>query len=66
MKKYPEIKWSEAARNGIKEQLIEMKGTIKGKEWLNSLPPSTKARIEELKKIPKANWKVWHKQIREE
>ena len=65
MKKYPAIKWSEAARKGIREQLIEIKGVIKGEEWLNSLPSSTKNKIEELKKFSKEDWKSWHKKVKE-
>ena len=65
MKRHPEIKWSEAARKGIREQLLEMKGILKGEDWLNSLPSSTKNRIRELKKLPKEDWRKWHKQVKE-
>ena len=42
-----------------------MKEIIKGEEWLNSLPSSTKNKIEELKKFSKDDWKSWHKKVKE-
>ena len=65
MKKYPAIKWSEAARRGIREQLLEIRGVLRGEEWLHSLPSSTKNKISELKKFSKEDWKAWHRQVKE-
>ena len=65
MKKYPAIKWSEAAKRGITMQPIEVQGAVKGKEWFHVLPSTTRYRIDELKKIPKEKWRAWHKELRE-
>ena len=42
-----------------------MKEIIKGEEWLNSLPSSTKDKIEELKKFSKDDWKSWYGKVKE-
>lgn len=65
MKKFPAIKWSEAARRGISLQLLEVQGVVQGKEWLKHLPAKTRSNIEEISKISKADWQRWHKKMRE-
>ncbi|MBI2652400.1 hypothetical protein HYX00_02945 [Candidatus Woesearchaeota archaeon] len=62
MKKHPHIKWSEAARNGIRQQLYQIKGVISGKELLKRLSPETqKALIE----IPDSKWVEGYKKMKE-
>lgn len=65
MKRHPEIKWSEAARRGIQDRLLAVKGVIKGSEWLNTLPESIRNGINELKKFSTEDWKKWHKKVKE-
>ena len=65
MKKHPEIRWSEAARRGIREQMTTLKGVIKGEDWFKSLPESTRKGIEELEKFSKEDWRSWHKNVKE-
>lgn len=62
IKKYPQIKWSEAAREGIKQQLYEIKGVISGKELLKRLSPETQRAI---KNIPHSEWVKGYKQMKE-
>ena len=62
IKKHPHIKWSEAARQGIKRQLSQLKGAISGKDLLNSLSSETKRALE---KIPDRNWIKGYNQIKE-
>ncbi len=45
MKKHPEIKWSEVARQSIIEKTILLKGVISGKELLSLLPKETQESI---------------------
>mgnify|MGYP001597494623 CR=1 FL=1 len=62
IKKYPQIKWSEAARQGIRKQLSQLKGVISGKELLKKLSPETqKALIE----IPNSKWVEGYKKMKE-
>lgn len=65
MKQHPEIKWSEAARKGIFQQLVHLKGVQDGKDWLRSLPASTQKGIEQLGKFSAESWKQWQKKMRE-
>ena len=62
IKKHPEIKWSEAAREGIKQQLYEIKGVISGKELLKRLSPETQRAI---KDIPHSKWVKSYIQMKE-
>lgn len=65
MKIHPEIKWSEAARQGIRQQLSLVGGGIKGKELIKMLPNDTKAALERISKLPASDWKKWHEKIKE-
>lgn len=61
MKKYTQIKWSEAAREGIRRQLFEIKGVISGKQLINSLLPDTRKTLEDLSKLPLSEWRKHYK-----
>ncbi len=65
MKKYSHIKWSEAAREGIKRQLYQLKGVISGKELLKKLSPETRQALERISNLPKSDWKKYYKNIKE-
>lgn len=65
MKGHPEIKWSEAAREGIAEQLIEVGGVVNGKVLLGMLPEETRKGIEEISKLSKESWKKYYEGVRE-
>lgn len=65
MKKHPEIKWSEAARKGIREQIAGLKGIVRGEDLLKSFPESVRKANEELKKFSKEDWEDWHKNVKE-
>ena len=65
MKKHPEIKWSEAARNGIVQQLAKVGGMISGKELLKSLPEETRRGIEEISKLPEESWEKYYEGVKE-
>jgi len=62
MKKHPEIKWSEAAREGIKRRLAIAGGVISGKELLKSLSPETRRA---LATIPESKWVEGYKKMKE-
>lgn len=61
MKRHREIKWSEAARKGIIEKLLELQGTTAGRELFNALPESTQKSIRATTKFPAKDWDSWHK-----
>ncbi|MEK6950717.1 MAG: hypothetical protein AABX13_03255 [Nanoarchaeota archaeon] len=65
MKKHPEIKWSEAARRGIRQQLDLVHGLQQGTEWLQRLPEPTRKGLEQLKRFSKDDWKKWQQKMRE-
>ena len=65
MKKHPEIKWSEAARKGITQQLARVGGIISGKELIKLLPEETRKGIEEISKLSDESWKSYHKKTKE-
>ena len=65
MKKHPEIKWSEAARQGITEQLAAVGGLISGKVLLSMLPEETRKGIEEISKLSKESWKKYYEGTKE-
>ena len=46
MKRHPEIKWSEIARQSIIEKTLLFKKSIHSKDLLNLLPLDTKKKIE--------------------
>ena len=58
MKKHKEIKWSEAARRGIVQELHKLREEIEGKEWLSLLSEETKKHIHEAPKSPE-QWRRW-------
>jgi len=62
MKKHPEIKWSEAAREGIKKQISQLGGVVSGKDLLRNLDPETR---EAILKIPDSEWVKGYKKIKE-
>ena len=65
MKKHPHIKWSEAARQGIRQQLSGLKGVISGKELLSRLNPETKAALERISNLPQSVVRKQHKKMKE-
>jgi len=64
MKKHSDIKWSEAARRGIINKLVEIRGVVPGKEIFDSLPESTRDMISKLK-YSKEDWNSWNRKMRE-
>lgn len=62
MKKHPEIKWSEAAREGIRRQMSQLTGIISGRELLKRLSPDTQ---EAILRIPDSEWAKGYKKIKE-
>ncbi len=62
IKKHKEIKWSEAAREGIKHRLSEMEGVVSGKELLKRLDAETQRAIKE---IPEEKWIKGYKKMEE-
>ncbi len=62
MKRHPEVRWSEAARSGIKQQLQKTVKVISSKELLKRLSPGTQKAIKE---IPESEWKKGYKQMKE-
>ena len=65
IKKHPHIKWSEAARVGIKQQLSQLGGVISGKELIKKLNPETKRALERISNIPESDWKEHYKKLKE-
>jgi len=64
MKKHKEIKWSEIARRGIREELDRKKGIVKGSDILKRLPEETRRQIIE-NKYSKSDWEKYHKKVKE-
>ena len=62
MKKHPEIKWSEAAREGITRQISQLRGVISGKDLLQRLDSETR---EAILRIPGSEWAKCYKKIKE-
>ena len=65
MKKHPEIKWSEAARQGITAQLAIVGGVISGKVLVERMPPDVRAAFERISKLPASDWKRHYREIKE-
>ena len=65
MKKHPEIKWSEAARKGITEQLTAVGGAISGKELIRRMPPDVRESFDRISKLPVSDWKKHYAKVRE-
>ena len=65
IKKHPHIKWSEAAREGIKHQLYQLGGVISGKELLKKLSPDTGSALERISKLPEKDWKKYYKKLKD-
>ena len=66
MKKHPEIKWSEVARQSIIKKTLSLRNPISGKELLKLLPADVqksiksadqKQSIEFYKKVKEKEWK---------
>ena len=62
MKKHPHIKWSEAAREGIKQQLYNLGGVISSKELLKRMSAETQRALRE---IPDSKWVEGYKKMKE-
>ena len=62
MKMHPEIKWSEAAREGIRQRLSVVGGVMSGKELLKRLSPETQRALRE---ISDRKWIQGYKQMKE-
>ena len=65
MKMHPHIKWSEAARQGIRQQLSGLKGVISGKELLSKLNPETKEALERISNLPQSVVRKQYKKMKE-
>lgn len=65
MKQHPEIKWSEAARKGIVETLMDVGGIISGKELIRMLSPDLKKAFDEISKLPASDWKEYYRKMKE-
>ena len=65
MKRHPEIKWSESARQGIRQQLSGLKGMISGKELLSKLSPDTRAALERISNMPQGVVRSQYKKMKE-
>lgn len=64
MKRHKEIKWSEIARRGIKEEVEKRKGVIKGSELFARLPENTQESIRRISKLSKEDWRKFHKNVK--
>lgn len=62
MKKHPEIKWSEVARQSIIEKTFLLKKTIPAKEFFKLLSPETQKSIQESKE---EDWIEFYKGMKE-
>ncbi len=62
IKKHPEVKWSQAARQGILDKLGEVEGIMRGEDFFNSLPAGTRAGIDGV--AAKKGWGEYHKKAR--
>ena len=62
IKSHPEIRWSEAARIGIREQLQKVVYRRSGKELLKMLSEETKKALAE---IPESKWREGYKKLKE-
>lgn len=65
MKKHPEIKWSEAARQGIKQQMSRINGVVSGKDLLSKLSPDTRAALERISNLPRSVVRKQYKKMKE-
>ncbi len=65
MKQHPDIKWSEAAREGIWRKIAEAGGIVSGKELIKMLPPDARAALERISKLPKSGWKEYYRKMKE-
>ncbi len=65
IKMHPHIKWSEAARQGIKQQLFHLKGVVSGKEIIESLSHETKQALERISNLPQETWRKHYKKMKE-
>ena len=61
MKRHPQIKWSESARQGIRQQMSKLKGVVSGKELLIMLSPDTQ---EALARISEKDWRKGYKKMK--
>ncbi|MBI4452225.1 hypothetical protein HY637_02245 [Candidatus Woesearchaeota archaeon] len=65
MKKHPEIKWSEAARQGIRQQMSYTMGVVSGKELLSRLSPDARAALERISNLPKGVLRKQYNKMKE-
>ncbi len=65
MKEHPDVKWSEVAREGIRNRLVTEGGVISGKELIRRMPPDVRAAFERISKLPASDWKEHYRKIRE-
>lgn len=65
IKKHPNIKWSEAARQGIKQQLSQLGGVISGKDLIKKLDPDTRHALERISNLKENDWKDHYKKLKE-
>ena len=61
MKKHPEIKWSEIARQAIVQRTSLLQGSIHAKDFLKLLSPETQ---HDIKTIPKQEWAKFSEGVR--
>ncbi len=48
----------------IKKDWVKI-GIVNGKDWLKSLPESTRNGLKGLEKFSKEDWGEWHKRVKE-
>ncbi|MBI4438782.1 hypothetical protein HY640_02530 [Candidatus Woesearchaeota archaeon] len=65
MKKHPEVKWSQAAREGIIQKLTHMEGFAKKPHLYESLPTEVRKGIDEISGLTKEDWKKHHGKTKE-
>ncbi len=65
MKRHPEVKWSQAARQGIIRKLAELEGFVKSPDFFDSLPAEAKKGIEEESKLTKKDWEKYYHKMKE-
>ena len=61
MKRHPEIKWSQVARETIIQKTKQLKGTIHGRDILKMLSPEAQKDVRE---IPLREWINFYKEMK--
>ena len=61
MKRHPEIKWSEVARQAIIGKTMLLKKSMHSKEFFHLLSPETQ---KDIRTVPKKEWEEFYKGMR--